>query len=492
MSALEKGSEYEKYVFNIIKNNYTNIWLWQDIPNDVLLTLKFINQDNENCDDIGCDILAFHNDIYYFIQCKNYSTTGIDNVINICDLSGFYNLIAELANGDIKFKAIVYYSGYLSSQVIKRKRNIEYYNIPFNKNLTNINYIPREYQIKAYNKIKESKRSILALPCGTGKTYISYLYSLDFDNIIILTPLIATTEQIYKHYKNYYSNNENINYILLNCKAKRKIIKEDLKNKNIICSTYDSSIIINKIIKNIDLNKTLIVIDEFHNLSDNMINDQKEEMNKLLKLESNYLFISARPLNINNEIFGNNKYLMDWNYAIENKLICDYKFYYPNNDEIINWIKNTKCDFNFVQKTILINKAIFLLESIKLTKVNKCIVYLKTIEESEEFQKILELISIYFEIKPRLFNITYNTSSKKRENDLIKFRNSDYKDINILCNVHIFDEGIDIPECDSIYLTHPNNNIENLIQRISRANRKDINNQDKVARVFVWAKTMKK
>jgi superfamily II DNA or RNA helicase len=346
--------------------------------------------------------------------------------------------------------------------------------VPYKKNINNFNFVPREYQIEAYNKIKESNRSILALPCGTGKTYISYLHSLDFNNVIILTPLIATTEQIYKHYINYYSNNQEVNYILVNCKANRNIKKEQLKEKNIICSTYDSSIIINKIIKNINLSDTLIIIDEFHNLSDSMITNEKDEMNKLLRLNTNFLFISATPLDTSNklEIFGNNKYTMDWNYAIENKLICDYNFYYPNNDEIFNWIKKTKCNFNFVKKTILINKALFLLESIKLTNIKKCIVYLKTIEESNEFGEILKLINHYFENKLKIFNITYQTSSKKREESLTKFRNADNTEINILCNVRIFDEGIDIPECDSIYLTHPNDNIENLIQRISRANRK--------------------
>ena len=60
--------------------------------------------------------------------------------------------------------------------------------------------------------------------------------------------------------------------------------------------------------------------------------------------------------------------------------------------------------------------------------------------------------------------------------------------INIMCNVHILDEGIDIPTCDSIYLTHPNNNPTNIIQRISRANRLDDNNKDKIAKIFLWTK----
>ena len=272
--------------------------------------------------------------------------------------------------------------------------------------------------------------------------------------------------------------------------SRKKNIKVSVKKKNIISCTYDSSNVINNIIKHLNLEETLIIIDEFHNLSHSMLNEEKDNMYMLLTNKANYLFISATPLDTSNrqEIFGNNIYTLDWNYAIENKLICDYKFYYPNNKEIMNWINETKCNFDFVKKTILINKAIFLLESIKLTNIKKCIVYLKTIEESEEFERLILLLNSYFELDIRTYNITCNTTTKKREIILTKFRNSDYKDINILCNVHIFDEGIDIPECDSIYLTHPNNNIENIIQRISRANRIDINNPEKIAKIFVWSK----
>jgi hypothetical protein len=46
---------------------------------------------------------------------------------------------------------------------------------------------------EAYNFLKNESRGILNMPCGTGKTFVTYLLSLDFDNIILLTPLISTT-----------------------------------------------------------------------------------------------------------------------------------------------------------------------------------------------------------------------------------------------------------------------------------------------------------
>jgi predicted helicase len=114
-------------------------------------------------------------------------------------------------------------------------------------------------------------------------------------------------------------------------------------------------------------------------------------------------------------------------------------------------------------------------------------VYLKTIKESEEFTKILQTLNIYFEFNIKIYEINYKSTSKNREKTLVKFKN-DNTCINIICNVHILDEGIDIPECDSVYLTHPNNNPINIIQRISRSNRLDINNKDKISKIFLWCK----
>ena len=112
---------------------------------------------------------------------------------------------------------------------------------------------------------------------------------------------------------------------------------------------------------------------------------------------------------------------------------------------------------------------------------------MKTINEMKQFVKILKTINIYFDLNIKVYDITFNTNKKKRQEILTKFK-YDNNFINILCNVHILDEGIDIPECDSIYLTHPNNNPINIIQRISRANRLDINDINKIAKILIWSK----
>jgi superfamily II DNA or RNA helicase len=333
---------------------------------------------------------------------------------------------------------------------------------------------PRDYQIEAYNKLQSEHRSILEMPCGTGKTLITYLISLNYKNIILLSPLISTTEQLITHYRNYYSKEkETISFSLINCQNTRDINNINIsENKNIIGSTFNSCDIINKLLNKLEGN-TFIIIDEYHNLSNSNLTDVNNEIYKLLTSNNKILFVSATPKQYSNEtindysnIFGNIRYTLEWKYAIENKYICDYNFYYPNNDKIIEYITNIKFDTSIIEKTILINKAFFLLESIKSLTIKKCIVYLKTIKEADLFENILKTINIYFEFTLGIYNINYNTTRTKRNISLTKFRNNKTK-ISIILNVHILDEGIDIPECDSVYLTHPNNNPINIIQRIA-------------------------
>ena len=345
---LQQGAEYEQYISDIIKQKYINCWVWNKIPSEVLLKIGFINDITEKCDDIGCDILGENKDgTYDYIQCKNYTTLGIENTINISDLSGFYNFVAE---NDVK-NAIVYYSGILSSQILCRKKKIKYVKMPFVK-LHNKEIKPRDYQMEAFNKLNNVKRGILEMPCGTGKTLITYLISLNYDNIILLSPLIATTEQLIIHYKKYYNTDKDINFNIISSAHTRNSDNIILGNKNIIGSTFDSCDIINNVISKLS-GSIFIVIDEFHNLTENNITDNTNELNKLLVSNYKILFVSATPKKYNeelNSIFGTERYKLSWEDAILNKYICDYNFYYPNNNKIIDYIKANKISIDALDK----------------------------------------------------------------------------------------------------------------------------------------------
>lgn len=496
----EYGTQYEIYVqtYLINTNKYKNCYLWKDVPKNILMQFKFIDNENQICNDCGCDIICVtHNNEFVFVQCKNYSTTGTDNTICAKLFGMFFYLIIRH-----KVSYLVYYTGKLSRNLLRFGNDPNFINLPFvtnvvtNQNIRSImNIMPRDYQIEALNKLRNIKRSILQMPCGTGKTFVSYLLSLDYDNVILLTPLISTTEQILEHYKNYYASLTDINYIEVNSSACRSILVEP-NVKNIIASTYDSCNIINQSIH--ELSNCLVIIDEFHNLSTANLSDNNNEMYKLLVSNINILFVSATPklLNIDNgvnisKIFGTTKYELKWQDAIDMGYICDVNVIYPEPNELNEQSQNL-CVNSERFKTIIENndkfnilkRTLFLLMSLLETKSKKCIAYFKSIEEMKNYYDMIAPMASIMNLKVDVYNIDYSITKAERKIIIDNFKKSG--NIQILCNINILNEGIDIPSCDSIFVVDPAYNPVNMIQRNNRCNRKDPNNPCKVGHVFMW------
>ena len=252
-----KGIEYEIYInnnLNCIENNKS--WLWSNIPelelrdanilgnwneyrfNRKLLKNSIETEKKENgLIDTGCDILLKKDNKYYIVQCKNYSEK---NYVTIQDLAGFF-MMSKLYDLD----GIVFYTSKLSPNLSCQKNCNEIkfikntFNSIFSKNdiislIENkyTNFIDKsfDYQIEACNIIqnilKNENRAILQLPCGMGKTLISMKISLNYDTVIILSPLkqycIQNMERFksefkYKDYESLIIDSDgtrNINQIL--------------------------------------------------------------------------------------------------------------------------------------------------------------------------------------------------------------------------------------------------------------------------------------
>jgi phage anti-repressor protein len=478
------GTAYEYYVLEQIKNDYEKVWHWKDFPEKLMYENNLINNYEiykKYRYDIGADLVAFKDNKYYFIQCKNYNDT-----ILMENLAGFYFLLYEY-----NLTGVLYYNGKLSQRVLDLSTNkIQFINLPFN-NLTidiinniKIPLIIRDYQQEAYNQLVNIKSCVLSLPCGMGKTFITSLMAKHYDNIIILSPLRYLAFQTLEQYKKYLNNEYEPILISTDGKRNLKDINNYIKNKNIISLTYDSVDILIKIINK--LKNIYIIVDEFHNLSDTNINNETNDMYKILNYDCDKIFVSATPL----KNFMNIKdiYHYNWNEAIKNKYICDFNIYIPDKNEdyklFFNMLKNT-CDECLNYK--LVSKAYFMLKSMLFNGDRKCICYMTTIETSNIMFNILIWLKELLNIDLEYWEINCNTKKTIRSNIINNFIKS--TKIAIIINVHILDEGINIPECDSVFITQPSENMINIIQRMSRANR--ITEHKNNCNVYLWCKEKK-
>jgi superfamily II DNA or RNA helicase len=536
---LEKLNSFHKY----------NLWNWKYIPEHILIDYGIIHDMNEhrlfkkkiklendnkilqvNClIDTGIDLLGFDDkNNLVAIQCKN----GYSNGLTISNISTFYFMMfnyIQITKGYVYHTDKIHYllQEHLVNEKIEYvKWNMENYESEQNnkqnqQNQQNQQVIikPYGYQKEAVKKIKQffndknNIRGQLSIPCGCGKTLISFLIASKYKNIFIISPLKQFAEQNLLRYCEY-DNDFNSNSILIDTDGTRdltkiaKFIGKRKNNKILFSSTYKSVDIVNQIISKFNLTDTIVIFDEFHNISISNLTNPNDSVNKLLCSKERILFLSATPriyelensnfedLDMSNMI-GGIIYSMDFSYAIQNKFICDYNICLPsislNNDslhkDIANEIDIKQIDNEYLAKSTYIYKCLGYYGSKKL------IVYCKDTEDLHKLKNSISKLSTFYCYHDIWLNEITAQTPHSKTNDFTKNENSrEYilnrfetnTNLSILFSIQILDECIDIPSCDSIFISYQSTSKIRTIQRMCRAMRTIKSNPNKKANIYLW------
>ena len=76
-------------------------------------------------------------------------------------------------------------------------------------------------------------------------------------------------------------------------------------------------------------------------------------------------------------------------------------------------------------------------------------------------------------------------NTEKQRNDILK-KFADSNERQLLFSIRILDECIDIPKCDSIFITYPSKSKIRTIQRLCRCIRIDKTNKFKIGNIYIW------
>lgn len=509
MDNLIKGLEYEKQVIlHLLKSNKL-VFGWNDIPIDVFIQSKIFENysdklnfrrkslpDVHGVPDTGCDVYYFdeQHKRWVIVQCKNYTGT-----VTLDKLAGFYGmLLSTELHGEL------FYTSSLSEPITRySQKKIKYIKHPYIDDNTKIiqeNRVrlqPYNYQTEAINTMVKHQRGIMVLACGLGKTLISIHWAERFNVVIIFSPLMPHAKQNLERFKNEY--HDAYEYILVDSDGTRNIneIIPHLNQKVVLSVTYKSHDVINNLINYIpDKNNIGIVIDEFHNLTcDNLMN-KDDSFYKIFEQEYNFLFVSATPkiYDTDNDdyldnftVTGKVEYEYELGKAIQEKLICDYDVFVPDisitpSDQLIGVYEYLDIkDLSNIDNDV---KAHFLLRGMEENGHSKCICYSKDIEDTKQLNEAFNRIKKYHALELYIETIISDTKQKEREKILKGF--SETKKKALICSVRILDECIDIPKCDSVFITSTQTNKIRTIQRVCRANRKDPSNPNKRSGIYMW------
>jgi superfamily II DNA or RNA helicase len=510
-------TEYEHAVVKLhAERSECNVYHWSNVPEEWLFESGYINDFNRHrltrimykkenkgynrLRDFGFDGLAKENGIYHSIQAKYYTDSVCAN-----DLGTFfaYQMNLSLINKDSK--GFLYTSSKLQIDLKEMIDNpcypIKHICFPWKKEQAPVPeialpdcYLPlRGYQKEAIDLINTEGINAVNIPCRMGKTLIAGhdIKNKESELIIAIAPLRISVENLQTRLKCFVPDYK---YLLVDSDnsgtTDPKEVKDFLQQegKKIIYSTYKSTLdVINKCIE--DLTKTssrdilansYILVDEVHNAS--------EELCDFINLFNDGLVLSATlPDEVMCNLDINEIYTKTFAEAIREGYIVDYNLWLPHleNDTVAVDIPD---DFTMYEKSL--SAKVFYLASVMLnTGSRRCIVYLERQEDCDAFSIIAkDVFERYHGLDIWTNKIDATVNNRNRTRIINEFQSGDDTVFRILTSVRILDEAVDIPRCDSVFITKVGEQSSDIrmMQRSQRSSTKDISNPNKKNNIILW------
>ncbi|RJE72587.1 DEAD/DEAH box helicase [Reichenbachiella sp. MSK19-1] len=505
------------------KDNFKNVWLFEEVPSEIRTKLNLGNQD------FGADLIL--EDIegkLYVVQCKfkndessrlNWTSDKIANLFAFCPTADHFIVFSNAADLDKVSKS--------------RHDNFTFYSVTnlqeiqtdvfkaFHESLIGAEiaertfYNPKPHQEEAIKDCIDffgiEQRGQLILPCGAGKTYTALWIKegLDSKNSLVLVPSLALLRQI----KNEWANQRKTIYQYL-CVCSESDIDKDVTDsvvahtyeidtrvttdplkiksfldsdytEKVIFSTYHSLEAIAEAIANIDFEFDFIFCDEAHKTAGvgmnkfSLVHDNKkipskrrlyatatprivkESLKKKLGDDLKYAYDMNDP-----ETFGHEFYRMTFKDAIEQDILVDYKIVTVgvNSEELKEYIENRR----FIDAKISIDELAnnYALDHImKKYSANHGLTFHSRVKLAAEFadrhSKLFPDTST--------FAVSGEQPTSQRNITLNDFKNADKA---IVSNARCLTEGVDVPTIDLVYFCDPKNSKVDIVQAVGRALRK--------------------
>ncbi len=521
---------FAKYYFlcsPTLQNDYQDVWLYNEIPNNIKESLNLPNQDY----DIDL-LLKGKDDLFYAVQCKfkvddntklNWTKDKIGNFFGSTNSVHGYIVFSNAYTIDNVSSSRSQNFQFISISDLLELDNNFFYSvcsyIEGNKQ-KKLNISPKPHQIEAIKSALEyysnNSRGKLILPCGAGKTITSLWISeaLNAQLILITLPSLALVRQFKNEWKKY--TNFEFNYICVcsdeDIDADEDVIKTrsyevDIRTTNqpeiilnfiskkvgkkIIFSTYQSVDKAIKAVKGSDIVFDLAICDEAHRTAGVRKTDIKKtnytiihDDNEIKIKKRLYMTATPRVAGANartraekdddvylycmddEKLYGKEFFRMSFAQAIEAEILVDYRIVAVGveKQEISEYLQRKRLELpNYSLDDIANNYA---LEHIMdKYDLKHSVTFHARVRYAENFKKIHKEISN----KTDSFVVSGEDSMSVRNQILNSFRKSDRA---VISNARCLTEGVDIPVIDMVFFCDPKNSKVDIVQAAGRALRK--------------------
>lgn len=505
----------------------TTVWHWSVVPEDELFAAGYIHDFNKtrlariknkkesqglehHIRDYGFDGLARDADgNYHGLQAKYY----LSRDVTANDIGTFLAMQYSLICKNKQSKGYLYTSGKLQKdleeQIAIPEYPIRHVLFPWKhpdgrtivvKSLSEINEttLPlHDYQQDALNQLNAHPlgKNALNIPCRMGKTLIAghkvkHLYSRrrrQSTLLVAIAPLRISVENLQDRLTPFLPNVKSLLVDSDGTTNEEEITQFIGKTGyRIIYSTFKSAVdILSHLIT--DYTDSYILADEIHNAN--------EEICRFINQFPNGLVMSATiPEEIKDMININHTVYIPFSKGISDGYIVDYTLWLPHLTRASDGITSVdieipQVDFLEYNKDLMA-KALYNAVCMLKTGSRRCIVYLPSKEDCKIYiEYVKEVFEKYHGLSIWTGIIDSDVQAKKRKEILTEFQNGANDIYNILTSVRILDDSVDIPKCDSVFITvigEQSSDIR-MMQRSQRSSTLDSTNPAKHNNIFLWA-----
>lgn len=487
------------------------VWHTSTIPEDELFNAGVIHDFNKHrlkrlamkreaegkplkYSDYGMDFLAKETtpdgDVYHACQAKHYLSRKVSGN----DLGTFFLVLLS----QIKQTGYLYTTGDLEVNLKENLKNTDqrvvHHQIPFEtsgkliiKDETKLQL--RTYQQEAIKAVLGEGKKVIEIACGLGKTLIAahvLKQSPQYKRIICVAPLCVSVEQLRDRMGAFLPFYEKL---LVDSDAGGTtdvdIVQERLKTDKpvILFTTFKS---FEEVLAPVLTGDEYLIVDEVHNAI------QRSSLCETFNTFKNALFMSATiPEELYEVLDAEKVFSYGLADGIKNRFICDYEVLLPAityNEELkiqmvdVDVPESLTCDLSA--------KALFLATGMLRTGSRRCIVYMRNCAECDVFMEVFQkVMETYHGLNVLCDKIDQSVSGKNRKRILEEFQSDDRYDMYVITSVRILDEAIDIPRCDSEFVTCVGDATSDIrtVQRLQRGGRLDPQNPFKKNHLFLWA-----
>ncbi len=481
---------------------------WSEIPHEWLVDSGFVNDINKyrirrkeggNIREYGLDGLALDSDgVFHGLQMKCWAPNQVLDASHLGTfVSVVYNRLVtknESSVGhlyhtcklQIDLREDFIYSGRIIAHRFvpdaPRSAPVEF-EVP-----SEASYVLRDYQVQALAALNdfdfdESSVGVLTMPCGTGKTLVCGRYIAEKKPSIVLfiAPLIALVDQNLDRLHSFVPdyNLTKVHSGPGGCTDPDWVAEQLERNETtLIGATYDSFVDVLATFDFEDMD-VLVVVDEAHNVI-----TENERVRTALDDFERVVLVTATPPSAF-EDFSTEIFTYKLGDAIAQKHVCDYNIWVP---DVIHDPVRIPDDLEITGD--LAGKALFLVNNMLLKGARRCIAYLTSHDEVVEFRALVERVASEYHTTP-IWTGEIISTTRSRDDVFAQFQSvdSDAPDkLYVLCSIRILDEGIDLPKCDSVFVSNISeaSSTTRMVQRMCRANRLDPDRPHKTSHVFLW------